>query len=69
MLPGVVGLALGTFHTILMKKDGSVWSSGIDVDGQDKSFVKVMPSGGTALAVGNYYGIVLTTKWQRLGYR
>ena len=59
LLEGVVGLAPGTFHTMLVKQDGSVWSTGINSDGQSKSFVQVITSGATAAAAGISYSMVL----------
>ena len=57
--PGVVGLAPGTFHTMLVKEDGSVWSTGVDLTGVSKQFVQIMPSDARAAATGNYYSLVL----------
>ena len=60
MLADIIGLAPGTFHTILVKHDGSVWSTGMNSNGRGKSFVKVIPSDATTAAVGIYYSVVLT---------
>ena len=54
-----VRLALGDRHSMILKQDGSVWSTGIHSDGQNEAFVKVIASGATAAAAGNYYSIVL----------
>ena len=60
MVAGVVVLAPGAFHTILVRQDGSVWSTGVKIDGRrELSFVQVMPSGATAAAVSNHNSIVL----------
>ena len=64
MFADVVRLAPGTFHTILVKQDGSVWSTGIESDsyyvsGKSESFVPVIMSGAVAAGAGNYYSIVL----------
>ena len=59
MLTGVVGLAPGTFHTILVKQDGSVWSTGVNLDDPSESFVQVMSSGAMAAAAGNDFSVVL----------
>ena len=58
---GVVGLAPGNFRTMVVRKDGSVWSTGANInsDARNESFVKVIASGATAAATGNYYSIVL----------
>ena len=62
MVAGIVGLALGTFQTMLVMEDGSVWSSGVDADGRSTNlkFVRIIPNGATAAAIGNYFCIVLT---------
>ena len=59
ILAGVIGLALGTRHTILVKQDGSVWSTDVTADRQSKGFVQVISSGTTAVAAGDGYSIVL----------
>ena len=59
MLAGVVRLAPGSFHTMLVKEDGSVWGSGVNSDGEGKGFMQVMESGALVAAVGNYFSIVL----------
>ena len=56
---GVVGLAPGTFHTMLVKQDGSVWSTGVESDVRSDKFVQVIPSGASAVAAGNYCSTVL----------
>ena len=58
-LAGVVGLALGTFHTVFMKQDGSVWSTSVTPYGQGENFVQVIPSGATAAVAGNGYSVML----------
>ena len=54
-----VRLALGDRHSMILKQDGSVWSTGVDADGQGESFVKVISSDAVAAAAGNYYSIVV----------
>ena len=54
-----VRLALGNRHSMVLKQDGSVWSTGVDVDGQRESFVKVISGDAVAAAAGNYYSIVV----------
>ena len=59
MLAGVVGLAPGAFHTLLVTQDGSVWSTGVDSGSQRESLIQVISKGATAAAAGNYYSIVV----------
>ena len=61
MLAGVVKLALGTFQTLLVKKDGSAWSSGVNADGHSTSlsFTQIVPKGAIAAAAGNYFNVIL----------
>ena len=59
MLAGVVGLAPGAFHTILWKQDGSVWSTGVNSDSKNASFVRVIPSEAIAAAAGSGYSMVI----------
>ena len=59
MLADVVGVATGDFHTVLVKQDGSVWSTGVSLDVHSERFVKVIPSGAMAAAAGTGYSIVL----------
>ena len=59
MCIGIIGLALGTFHTMFIIKDGSVWSTGLNSKAVNKRFVQVISRGATAAATGNYYSIVL----------
>ena len=55
----VVGLAPGTFHTMLVKQDGSLWSTAVHPDARSKNFIKSMSTGVVAAAACNYYSIVL----------
>ena len=59
LLVDVVGLSLGTFHTMFVKQDGSVWTSGGHSVDPSKSFVQVIPSGATSVAAGTDFSIVL----------
>ena len=67
MLSGVVGLALGDQHSMILKEDGSVWGTGKNSDGQigdgsrtsRANFVKVIPSDGQAVAAGKDHSMVL----------
>ena len=52
-------MAPGSFHTILMKDDGSVWSTGVKSDDQSQSFVQVIPSGAMAVAAGTGSSMVI----------
>ena len=69
---GVTAIAAGGSHSMVLKQDGSVWATGANYwgqigDGTDtpwarygrKNFVKVVPSGVTAVAAGNDYSMVL----------
>ena len=64
---GIVALALGDMHSILLKQDGSVWSSGYNTDGQlgidskfgSDRFVLAIPSGAKAMTAGDLHSIVL----------
>ena len=59
MVADVIALALGSFHTMIVKRDGSVWSSGVNADGRSDSFLQVIPRGGKAIAAGIGYSAVL----------
>ena len=75
MFAGVIDLAAGQSHSMLLKKDGSVWSSGLNHDlqlgidssvYQVKNFIQAIPSGAKAISAGSYHSIVLkkdTTVW------
>ena len=67
-LAGVLDLALGTSHTVLVNQDGSMWGTGRNTNGQlgigltmplSKRFVQVISRGVTATAVGFSHSIVL----------
>ena len=57
--PGVVGLIPSYFHTMLVRQDGSVWSTSVYADARGEHFVNVISSGVKAAAAGNYYSMVL----------
>ena len=59
MHPGVVELAPSAYHTMLVRQDGSVWSTGVYSDDRRTSFVQIFSKGATAAAAGNYYSIVI----------
>ena len=59
MLVGIVAVEPGTFHSMLVKQDGSVWSTGVSSDACGESFIKVIASGVVAAAAGTGYSIVL----------
>ena len=65
-LADVIVLAPGTCHTVLLKQDGSVWSTGVNPDDRSESFVPIFPQGAMTAAAGNYYTIVLTQDWNVL---
>ena len=61
-------MALSTSHSILVKKDGSMWTSGLNSNGQlgigetmplSKSFIEVMSSGVMAAAAGVEHSVVV----------
>ena len=56
MLADIVTIAAGTFHSTLMKTDGSVWSSGVN---SDQIFEMLVSSGAVASGVGSYYNIII----------
>ena len=43
----------------MLRKDGSVWSTGVDSDYLKSSFVQVIPSGAAAVTTDIYYSLVL----------
>ena len=67
LLPGFDTLALGDQHSMILKQNGSVWSTTIFVGGLFSSggfknrFAQVMPSDVTAAAAGSAFSIVVIT--------
>ena len=66
MLTGfVVGFALGDQHSLILKQDGSVWSTALTLHSRFPSdkvgthFVQVSPSDATAVAAGTSFSMVL----------
>ena len=64
MLARVVGLAPGTFHTMLVRQDGSAWSTGTPPEigfepDTSSRFALVIKSGVIAAAAGTGYSMVL----------
>ena len=61
ILAGIVRLVLGTFQTIIVKKEDSAWSSCVNSDGYSTSlsFVQIVPKGIIAAASDNYFSVVL----------
>ena len=65
MSAGFVAFALGGQHSMILKQDGSVWSTGISLRGSgpsagsSKFLVQVLPSGATAIAAGYFHSIAL----------
>ena len=65
-----VGIAAGDIHSLILKQDGSVWSSGLNSNGQlgnpsisyssDRYQETTISSGATALDAGLAHSIVLT---------
>ena len=58
MFADVVVLALGLRITVLVKRDGSVWSTGRKSD--PLHFTQVLSRGATAAAAGSDYSIVIS---------
>ena len=68
MVAGVIDLALSTFHTIVVKQDGSLWSTGLNSNGQlgiglaidlSKKFVQVNLDNVRAAAAGFDHSVVV----------
>ena len=60
-------VAAGTAHSMMLKKDGSVWVTGWNQDGQlgdgstkiRRTFAQIVPRGAQAIAAGGYHSMVL----------
>ena len=60
-------VAAGTRHSMVVKNDGSVWTTLFNVDGKSREssqsrrgiFVQVISSGAEAIAASNYHSMVL----------
>ena len=59
MLAGLVKVALGNLHSMVLYKDGSVWSTGATVGGPVGRFAQVFSSGVTAIAAGPGFSMVI----------
>ena len=59
MVTGVVGIARGGFHSVLLRIDDSVWSTGVNSDYLKSSFVLVVPGGAIAMDTDKYKNLVL----------
>ena len=69
LLVDVVNLAAGDFHSVVLKQDGSVWSCGLNTDGQlgipfvtyasDSFKQTTVTSGAAAIAAGVVHSLVL----------
>ena len=64
--PGIVRLDLGDHHSMILKHDGSVWSTALAFDdslialrGVRNCFTQSIASGVTALAAGSYHSVIL----------
>ena len=61
----VVRLALGDQHSMILKQDGSLWSTTVTLLGRasarnlNKSFQLVVPSGATAVTAGDGFSLVV----------
>ena len=65
---GSVSLAAGDYHSMILKQDGSMWTCGLNSNGQlginsmrftSNSLTQAIPSGATAIAAGTSHSIVL----------
>ena len=64
---GLVAIAAGMDHSIVLGQDGSVWTAGRNNYGQlgdgsifhQKTFVQVIPSGAQAVAAGGWHSMVI----------
>ena len=64
---GAVAIAVGSNHSMVLKKDGSVWATGYNANGQlgdgstatKREFTKVIDKEAVAIAAGNYHSMVL----------
>ena len=59
ILLGFAGLSLGYQHSLIVKQDGSVWSSHVSLHRAFQRFEKVVSSGGVAAAAGKGFSMVL----------
>ena len=68
MFAGLIKLALGYQHSMILMQDGSVWTTAATIPDADisahgiiysKNFVRVVSSGATAVAAGNAFGMAL----------
>ena len=65
MFAGLVKLSLGDQHSMILKQDGSVWSTGTVIGtgksfrGTTNRFAQLIPSDATAVAAGSQYSMVL----------
>merc|ERR1712032_305752 len=66
---GVIAMSAGKKHSLILKKDGSVWAAGDNTRGQlgdgttaaRLSYVKVIPGGVAAIAAGDEFSVVMMT--------
>ena len=64
---GVIAMSAGKKHSLILKKDGSVWAAGDNTRGQlgdgttaaRLSYVQVIPSGAAAIAAGDDFSVVM----------
>ena len=67
MAEGAEAIAAGRFHSMVLKKDGSVWATGHNDYGQlgdgttiDRwGFIQVMAEGAESIAAGGWHSMVL----------
>ena len=67
LFAGVVSVAAGEFHSMILKQDGSVWATGYNTQGQlgdgstslKQGFVKVISDGVHVVAAGGFHSMIL----------
>ena len=59
MFADAIRLALGDQHSMLLDRDGSVWSAGVTCSGVRERFVQVIPSGVATAAACNSHSMVM----------
>ena len=64
---GAKAIVAGSQHSMMLKEDGSVWTTGCNIDGQlghrsnsgSTAFVEVMSSGAALVAAGAFHSMVV----------
>ena len=58
VVAGLGGISLGTYNSMVLKQDGSLWATGLD-QGYSTRFTMLIPSGVQAVAAGAVHIIAL----------